>query len=106
MESKLPWDHPRMCGEEAFGGSTPVLGWGSPPHVRGRDIVVVLILMHLGITPACAGKRLELHMEQLGQWDHPRMCGEEHPHSFAQLLLLGSPPHVRGRVPAPFSPSS
>ena len=52
-------DHPRVCGEK-----TPqlvVLGpaSGSPPRVRGKDSGICSRLSGLGITPACAGKRLK-----------------------------------------------
>ena len=49
-------DHPRMRGEDYF----PNAGWlavrGSPPHARGRRLVLFERLANGGITPACAGK--------------------------------------------------
>ena len=71
------WDHPRMCGEKLsfyFGFSTTP---GSPPHVRGKVHSGVLVVVVLGITPACAGKSYTLQAVGLKVWDHPRMCGEK-----------------------------
>ena len=49
-------DHPRVCGEKRyyhFGYSTHR---GSPPRVRGKELLVADDLQTLRITPACAGK--------------------------------------------------
>ena len=52
-------DHPRVCGEKlrAFSnfGSLP----GSPPRMRGKASVFLLVFFGAGITPAYAGKRLK-----------------------------------------------
>ena len=29
------------------------------------------------ITPACAGKRFVFFFDIVGDWDHPRVCGEK-----------------------------
>ena len=52
-------DHPRVCGEKC--GITSRTSWekGSPPRVRGKDVVVKGHSSKEGITPACAGKRRE-----------------------------------------------
>ena len=50
-------DHPRVCGEQGlkipFG--LPLLG--SPPRVRGTELVQLVVDTSKGITPACAGNR-------------------------------------------------
>ena len=51
-------DHPRMCGEEAVTLLYAMADEGSPPHVRGRVRRRPQPLVGAGITPACAGKRL------------------------------------------------
>ena len=91
-------DHPRVCGEKGF-----VSGWkngpeGSPPHVRGKDDVACISAPSSGITPACAGKRVEFYAERHKDQDHPRMCGEKSPVYRSSAISLGSPPHVRGKV--------
>ena len=51
-------DHPRVRGEKSIHteGSAPRLG--SPPRARGKDAASSSITFAIGITPACAGKRV------------------------------------------------
>ena len=53
------WDHPRMCGEKPQNIRKIVLDQGSPPHVRGKVSAHLYYDLYSGITPACAGKRLQ-----------------------------------------------
>ena len=50
-------DHPRMCGEKDKAKVMGATTKGSPPRVRGKGLLYVLISEPFGITPACAGKR-------------------------------------------------
>ena len=52
-------DHPRVCGEKLPAIFVPVRCLGSPPRVRGKGSVSTCDDDWLGITPACAGKRLK-----------------------------------------------
>ena len=52
-------DHPRMCGEKKSGTNFSEMKTGSPPHVRGKGDAVAKGPSTVGITPACAGKRLK-----------------------------------------------
>ena len=52
-------DHPRMCGEKTDAQYQLPIMQGSPPHVRGKVDVLPEIDTFVGITPACAGKRLK-----------------------------------------------
>ena len=91
------WDHPRMCGEKWLARFKPFATRGSPPHVRGKGVVHILVPEPLGITPAYAGKRDLFPAGKTAPRDHPRMCGEK---LFAFLVFcpnIGSPPHVRGK---------
>ena len=66
--------------------------------MRGK---VQLLPVHhdkVGITPACAGKRLRCTSVQTFRWDHPRMCGEKITLHIRANVSLGSPPHVRGKA--------
>ena len=50
-------DHPRVCGEK-FTLSRPEIGrMGSPPRMRGKEVVMDSGELVGGITPAYAGKR-------------------------------------------------
>ena len=72
------WDHPRVCGEKPRQDSVGAL--------EGR------------ITPACAGKSLFLTRRGFSKWDHPRVCGEKYLRIAVFVLLMGSPPRMRGKV--------
>ena len=58
LQRALAWDHPRMCAEEAVANPIVQSSRGSPPHVRGRVGEGHEAIKVIGITPACAGKRL------------------------------------------------
>ena len=70
-------DHPRVCGEKSnpFAVGSPARG--SPPRMRGKVLLVVVVVVGFGITPAYAGKRSGIQTLQLQVWDHPRVCGEK-----------------------------
>ena len=72
------WDHPRVCGEKV---SPQVLQGhiqGSPPRMRGKGLLQIFISEPLGITPAYAGKSIEIDKDQ---W-----------------YSAGSPPRMRGKA--------
>ena len=50
---------------------------GSPPRMRGKVHLHPSLQVHLGITPAYAGKRRTPAAQQQPGRDHPRMCGEK-----------------------------
>ena len=45
-----------MCGENITSIAASIAAEGSPPHVRGKQMVTVTEPSAFGITPACAGK--------------------------------------------------
>ena len=49
-------DHPRVCGEKSQPAVRRSCAKGSPPRVRGKGVVHILVPEPLGITPAYAGK--------------------------------------------------
>ena len=49
-------DHPRVCGEKLFQSPLLRLLLGSPPRMRGKELLAADDLQTLRITPACAGK--------------------------------------------------
>ena len=57
-----PKDHPRMCGEKTRYRRSALVTVGSPPHVRGKDLIPALCCVVPGITPACAGKSQGLNI--------------------------------------------
>ena len=62
--------------------------------VRGERVMVIVI----GITPACAGKRYNARIVPTVAEDHPRVCGEKSIRMLDPIFTLGSPPRVRGKV--------
>ena len=65
-----------MCGENLLSTFLQNDATGSPPHVRGKHLLLANILASLRITPACAGKTDCQGNHGAKGGDHPRMCGE------------------------------
>ena len=97
-KGKAVQDHPRMGGEKISLAAMLPPPPGSPPHGRGKDSLVDVILAAQRITPAWAGKS----PAGLRCWcrgsDHPRMGGEKPLPPFGSLPYWGSPPHGRGKA--------
>ena len=49
-------DHPRVCGEKPKFELDKLNSVGSPPRMRGKDLVLRSKHLEIGITPACVGK--------------------------------------------------
>ncbi len=91
-------DHPRVCGEKGFPGHPPTRKKGSPPRVRGKDLIQRSLIAPCGITPACAGKSQASPRMFLSTGDHPRACGEKTLFIPNHAPYLGSSPRARGKV--------
>ena len=91
-------DHPRVCGEKGDKVKHCFHDLGSPPRVRGKGVVHILVPEPLGITPAYAGKRGRRPFCGRRGWDHPRVCGEKKKLSPNFTVYEGSPPRVRGKA--------
>ena len=87
-----------MCGKDGGEIEAPVLGQGSPPHVRERPVVSMARYSSPRITPACAGKTRYEGLAAGRRRDHPRMCGKDEHGVKIPSGLAGSPPHVRERL--------
>ncbi len=70
-------DHPRVCGKDYFASSFFVGAGGSPPRVRERLLSSLLLSCLVRITPACAGKTVVIAIVEVGEEDHPRVCGKD-----------------------------
>ena len=55
----------------------------------------------VGITPACAGNRIQPPQQVQHLGDHPRVCGEQPLTTIASSHEIGSPPRVRGTAALP-----
>ena len=99
-DSSSSRDHPRVGGEKLTSLTVKALSPGSPPHGRGKVDVLPEVDPLIGITPAWAGKRVNIpSIASLG-WDHPRMGGEKHGVPVSWMWSAGSPPHGRGKETA------
>ena len=92
-----PGDHPRTCGEKSTSRRDRSRCEGSPPHMRGKVVMVPLSSLLVGITPAHAGKSPWPPGRFPGPRDHPRTCGEKIWLPDCNLKTVGSPPHMRGK---------
>ena len=90
-------DHPRVCGEKEFACKDGSAITGSPPRVRGKELLVNELSLIGGITPACAGKRHCRPQRRSRCKDHPRVCGEKPALPGIKSKKQGSPPRVRGK---------
>ena len=66
--------------------------------MRGKATAVIASGILTRITPAHAGKRCTLYPPQANRRDHPRTCGEKRSAARLRIVVLGSPPHMRGKV--------
>ena len=94
-------DHPRVCGEKTDKLSKLFICQGSPPRVRGKAFACPQPRLVDGITPACAGKSCCSSRQPERKRDHPRVCGEKGSVQMSSVVMVGSPPRVRGKVPVP-----
>ena len=66
--------------------------------MRGKVVKLPCNCPIIGITPAYAGKRHADPDTVFRHQDHPRLCGEKLPWDIYEVLTLGSPPPMRGKV--------
>ena len=90
-------DHPRGCGENAFGRKVDFALAGSPPRMRGKLRGSLYRFLYSGITPADAGKTPSIRHPAGGGRDHPRGCGENAATHGRTPARSGSPPRMRGK---------
>ena len=91
-------DHPRLCGEKLPSFSACAFRSGSPPPMRGKVSVGIIVKQAVGITPAYAGKRQIQLFVCCCNKDHPRLCGEKRNDLAGFFSNQGSPPPMRGKV--------
>ena len=91
-------DHPRACGEKGDSVGAVAHDIGSPPRVRGKAADRQTVSVRPRITPARAGKRPATTSTRKCTWDHPRACGEKYLAFAMNMLMVGSPPRVRGKA--------
>ncbi len=88
--------HPRVCGEQGFGGEIAPVVDGSSPRVRGTASGTPPAPGGCRFIPACAGNRPTDRASPRGRPVHPRVCGEQVFQCRLSGLGAGSSPRVRG----------
>ena len=68
--------------------------------MRGKAKFILSLFSTIRITPAYAGKRRCRLRSKCRQQDHPRLCGEKREYFLGMKSEKGSPPPMRGKVPA------
>ena len=66
--------------------------------MRGKAVPTFAGQAGNGITPAHAGKSHPSQCNCIPLRDHPRTCGEKKICSIHGCILVGSPPHMRGKA--------
>ena len=92
-------DHPRVGGEKGRNKQNCKRLRGSPPRGRGKVCELLDIAAPRGITPAWAGKSPPFGLIHPKTMDHPRVGGEKALMPTNALVVKGSPPRGRGKVP-------
>ena len=69
-------DHPCMCGDYSSLLLKLIDTGGSPLHVRGLLMLILVLKSVTGITPACAGTTWIKSIKKRKKRDHPCMCGD------------------------------
>ena len=52
--------HPRLCGEKGLLQCHRLIWYGSPPPMRGKASLILVVIGSIGITPAYAGKSAKI----------------------------------------------
>ena len=98
IDFAFQWDHPRLCGEKWGQLQSNSGNRGSPPPMRGKEIISMFGSRFPWITPAYAGKRHDTLSQCHKRQDHPRLCGEKTSTNIWRYVHRGSPPPMRGKV--------
>ena len=95
--SLMAWDHPRVCGKDAWRVFLSSKIVGSPPRMRERLPLGEEYADTTRITPAYAGKTYLTALQCRAYKDHPRVCGKDEKGAVFVPSPLGSPPRMRER---------
>ena len=96
-------DHPRGCGENSPMPMLADSAAGSPPRMRGKPADCCMMQNTARITPADAGKTINVLTVAAVVKDHPRGCGENDDTGDLLDGVQGSPPRMRGKPNAKHS---
>ena len=86
-----------MCREKSIQSQFLAAIVGSPLRVQGKASAGAGAVNRVGITPACAGKRMDEKLKQLVEQDHPCVCREKFVPAYRLRYHVGSPLRVQGK---------
>ena len=89
--------HPRVCGENATLDRANARVLGSSPRMRGKPRPQSRDRSGCRLIPAYAGKTGYEDIYATLTVAHPRVCGENSPHSGNRCRASGSSPRMRGK---------
>ena len=90
------WAHPRAYGEYTESIQRDVAIVGSPPRVRGIYLSGRYVVKLVGLTPAHAGNIRCCRFDARSRGAHPRVYGEYAILDGLRIVVMGSPPRIRG----------
>ena len=90
-------NHPRSCGKDLLRVAGQPHSQESPPLVRERLPASFSSASLAGITPARAGKTLNVPLKKTSNGNHPRSCGKDLMGVPGNVAAGESPPLVRER---------
>ncbi len=93
-------NHPRSCGKDLLRVAGQPHSQESPPLVRERLPASFSSASLAGITPARAGKTLNVPLKKTSNGNHPRSCGKDLMGVPGNVAAGESPPLVRERLSA------
>ena len=91
--------HPRVGGENGNGPTAGNPMYGSSPRGRGKLILPCELRYMFGLIPAWAGKTWSSQLELSKPSAHPRVGGENAFRPLRTLVVRGSSPRGRGKLP-------
>ena len=97
-------DHPRACGANVSVFLDRRGVGGSSPRVRGKHLSRILRIIITRIIPARAGQTKRPVPAYCLTADHPRACGANSARAIYMLVVSGSSPRVRGKLPDGHTP--
>ena len=97
-EGRTVQKHPHMRGEDIPDGGSRVIARETPPHAWGRHVRHRACRVVDRNTPTCVGKTYQREYDEVHQWKHPHMRGEDITDYVTDDFHLETPPHAWGRL--------
>ena len=87
-----------MRGEDIFGGYVHAFVFETPPRAWGRHTFREAEEGYRGNTPTCVGKTELAHGDEVREWKHPHVRGEDKTPALYVLTMTGNTPTCVGKT--------